>query len=63
MEEAERLERVEQRLEFLCPKCEEAFTPDEARTVVISGPDVARYTCPRCGHGTDGPPPILDTES
>jgi hypothetical protein len=45
-----------------CPKCDEEFTPDEAGTITIFGPGEARYTCPRCGHGTDGPPPVLNRE-
>ena len=45
-----------------CRKCEEEYTPEEAGIITISGPDVARYTCPTCGHGTDGPPPILSEE-
>jgi predicted RNA-binding Zn-ribbon protein involved in translation (DUF1610 family) len=45
-----------------CPKCEKAYTTDEARTIAIFGPDDARYTCPRCGHGTDGPPPIPNSK-
>jgi hypothetical protein len=34
------------------------FTPDEARTIVISGPGTAYYTCPRCGYGTESLPPF-----
>jgi DNA-directed RNA polymerase subunit RPC12/RpoP len=45
-----------------CSKCEDEFTPDEARTIVISGPGEARYTCPWCGHGTDGLPPVFNEE-
>jgi hypothetical protein len=46
-----------------CRHCDEEYTSNEARRVVIAGPDVAHYTCPRCGHGTDGPPPIPNQES
>jgi hypothetical protein len=45
-----------------CPKCEDEFTPDEAGIITIYGPGKARYTCPRCGHGTDGPPPVFSGE-
>lgn len=45
-----------------CRKCGNKYTTSEARTVVISGADVARYTCPRCGYGTDGPPPVSKKE-
>jgi hypothetical protein len=38
---------------LLCEYCGQKFTPDEAR-----GPGEVRYTCHRCGHGTDGPSPI-----
>jgi hypothetical protein len=43
-----------------CDYCETEFTPDEARTIAIFGPGKVRYTCPRCSHGTDGPPPIIN---
>jgi Zn finger protein HypA/HybF involved in hydrogenase expression len=43
-----------------CDHCEEEFTPDEAQMIAIFGSGEIRYTCPRCGHGTDGPPPILN---
>jgi hypothetical protein len=45
-----------------CSKCEEQYTPDDARTIAIFGPGDVRYTCPRCGHGTDGPPPMINEE-
>jgi hypothetical protein len=45
-----------------CDHCGQEYTPDDARTIAIFGPDDVRYTCHRCGHGTDGPPPILNEE-
>jgi hypothetical protein len=45
-----------------CRKCEEEYTPDDARRVVISGPGTAYYTCPRCGHGTESLPPFPSDE-
>jgi hypothetical protein len=45
-----------------CDHCGQEYTPDEARTIAIFGPSDVRYTCHRCGHGTDGPPPILNEE-
>jgi hypothetical protein len=45
-----------------CDHCGEEYTPDDARTIAIFGPSEVRYTCPTCGHGTDGPPPILSKE-
>jgi hypothetical protein len=41
---------------------EEEFTRDDALSITILGPGDVRYTCPKCGHGTDGPPPILNEE-
>jgi hypothetical protein len=43
-----------------CGHCEDEYTPDNAQTIVISDPSEARYTCPRCGHGTTGPLPVFD---
>jgi hypothetical protein len=45
-----------------CCKCEAEFTPDEAGRITIFGPGEARYTCPRCGRGNDGPPPTINEE-
>jgi rRNA maturation protein Nop10 len=45
-----------------CEQCGEEFMPDEARTIAIFGPSEIRYTCPQCGHGTDGPPPVGNDE-
>jgi hypothetical protein len=45
-----------------CCKCETEFTPDDAGTITIFGPSEARYTCPRCGRGNDGPPPTINKE-
>jgi hypothetical protein len=45
-----------------CPKCEDEYTPDEAGIITIFGPGEARYTCPRCGRGTDGPPPTINED-
>jgi uncharacterized C2H2 Zn-finger protein len=45
-----------------CPKCKGKFIPDEAGIITIYGPGEARYTCPRCGRGTDGPPPAFNEE-
>jgi DNA-directed RNA polymerase subunit RPC12/RpoP len=47
---------------IICEHCEDEYTPDDARTIVISDPSEARYTCPRCGHGTDGPLPVFNGE-
>jgi hypothetical protein len=41
-----------------CDHCGQEYTPDDARTIAIFGPDDVRYTCHRCGHGTNGPSPI-----
>jgi hypothetical protein len=46
-----------------CRHCDTEYTSNEAQSIVISGPDVAYYTCPRCGRGTDGPPPIPNNKS
>jgi hypothetical protein len=45
-----------------CNHCGQEYTPDDARTIAIFGPDDVRYTCYRCGHGTDGPSPIDSEE-
>jgi hypothetical protein len=45
-----------------CDHCGQEYTPDEARTIAIFGSDDVRYTCHRCGHGTDGPSPIDSEE-
>lgn len=44
-----------------CEHCGQEYTIDDATTITIFGPDDARYTCHRCGHGIDGPSP-LDNE-
>jgi hypothetical protein len=45
-----------------CDHCDKEYTPDDARTIAIFGPDDVRYTCHRCGHGTNGPSPIDSEE-
>jgi hypothetical protein len=45
-----------------CDHCGQEYTPDDARTIAIFGPSDVRYTCHRCGHGTDGPSPIDSEE-
>jgi hypothetical protein len=45
-----------------CDHCEQVYTPDDARTIAIFGPGDVRYTCHRCGHGTNGPSPIDSEE-
>jgi DNA-directed RNA polymerase subunit RPC12/RpoP len=54
----------EEHKEFIltCRKCENEYTPDEAGTILISGPGTAYYTCPRCGHGTNSLPPFPSNE-
>jgi hypothetical protein len=38
--------------------CGQEYTLDDAKTITIFGPSDARYTCYRCGRGTNGPSPI-----
>jgi hypothetical protein len=45
-----------------CDHCGQEYTPDDARTIAIFGPDDVRYTCHRCGHGTNGSSPIDSEE-
>lgn len=45
-----------------CPNCNDKFTPSDAKAITIPGPDEAHYVCPQCGHGTNGPPPMFDSE-
>jgi hypothetical protein len=45
-----------------CDHCDQEYTADDARTIAIFGPDDGRYTCHRCGHGTNGPSPIDSEE-
>jgi hypothetical protein len=45
-----------------CRHCGEEYTPDEARTIAIFGPDEVCYTCSQCGHGTNGPSPMISKE-
>jgi hypothetical protein len=50
-------------LTISCSHCEGRYTSDDARMIVISGPGTARYSCPRCGHGTESLPPFPDRDS
>jgi hypothetical protein len=45
-----------------CSHCEDEYTPDDAGSITIFGPDEVRYTCPRCGHGTNGPSPLINED-
>jgi hypothetical protein len=45
-----------------CSHCEDEYTPDEAGSITIFGPGDVRYTCPRCGHGTNGLSPLINEE-
>jgi hypothetical protein len=45
-----------------CSHCEDEYTPDEAQTIRIFGPGEVWYTCPRCGHGTNGPSPLINED-
>jgi hypothetical protein len=45
-----------------CSHCEDEYTPDEAGTITTFGPGEVWYTCPRCGHGTNGPSPLINEE-
>jgi hypothetical protein len=45
-----------------CSHCEDEYTPDEAGSITIFGPGEVWYTCPRCGHGTNGLSPLINEE-
>jgi DNA-directed RNA polymerase subunit M/transcription elongation factor TFIIS len=45
-----------------CSHCEDEYTPNEAQTITIFGPGEVWYTCPRCGHGTNGPSPLINED-
>jgi hypothetical protein len=34
----------------------------DALSIAIFGPGDIRYTCPHCGRGTNGPPPVINEE-
>jgi hypothetical protein len=45
-----------------CSHCDDEYTPDEAQTITIFGPGEVWYTCPRCGHGTNGLSPLINKD-
>jgi hypothetical protein len=44
-----------------CSHYKDEYTPDEAGSITIIAGEVW-YTCPRCGHGTNGPSPLINKD-